>query len=656
MVARLIYSFPMMYYRITILVCLLPFGMYAQKQGKPLLPFCENHLWGFLDTAGHVIIPAKYLAAGVFSEGLAPVRLAGHFGYINELDSLVIEAKYEFAEPFKRGIAKVWQDGARHQIDYYTYFDKPQFQYIGRDGKLFFDSNLRFLTDFESDNTNSAIVFGRSTYGRGVVYVNGEMIIDTIFEDIKPFKYGYLVKRHNSKLIPLKTLDGKTISRDIELVFMDTKGSIIVQSNELICDNQWLIKDDAVLVKWVETVDSFAILTSGKIVEKGRFISDPLNETILPTNIEQPYHQDTIIKARTELRENRFFGNAYPTSRWFLYDGTGKLVSNRYFREVFYYPEKSYKKGFSDGLALVYGDGQVELIDTLGNTVLKLPKNFNGGRWRKIEDIWVFDDENLFGAHRLFDGTNKYLLPIEVLSVDYAFGIREGILHVTLPGNFSAYINRKGKLIWFQKYEPLKDKLIQMNLDQALEGWLPSINPPATAFSFDEINWDKRHAPKLLDANHAFPQDSLCLTLSPEKNSDFKLDYAACTLFLTNTRCDTQWIRGEDGALPFYLQALHPPSGEWRNIHFIRHSWCGNSRYNIPIVPGEIRSYQVPIFDGIWETKLRVLLPRSRYLNGEPLPSWVSNEIPTRVNPAQFWRVPTFDKRGHWKVHVDDHD
>lgn len=493
----------MMYYRITILVCLLPFGLYAQKQGKPLLPFCENHHWGFLDTAGHVIIPAKYLAAGVFSEGLAPVRLAGHFGYINELDCLVIEAKYEFAEPFKCGIAKVWQDGARHQMGDYTYFDNPEFQYIGRDGKLFFNANIGFLTDFESDNTNHAIVFGRSTYGRGVVDVHGQMIIDTVFENIESFKYGYVVEKQNSKLNPLKTRDGKTIRRDIELFIMDTKGAIIVQSDKFICDNHWLVQNDAVLVKWVEIVDSFAILTSGKIVEKGRFIPDPLNEIILPINLEQPYHQDTVIKTRTELRENRFFGNAYPTGRWFLYDGTGKLVSHRYFGEVFYYPEKSYKKGFSDGLALVYGDGQVELIDTLGNTVLIFPKKFNGGRWRKIEDIWVFDDENLFGAHRLFDGTNNYLLPIEVLSVDYAFGIREGILQVTLPGKFPAYINRKGKLIWYQKYEAHKDELIKMNLDQELEDWLPRIYPPSKAFSFDELNWYKRPAPKLLDANRS---------------------------------------------------------------------------------------------------------------------------------------------------------
>ena len=195
-----------------------------------------------------------------------------------------------------------------------------------------------------------------------------------------------------------------------------------------------------------------------------------------------------------------------------------------------------------------------------------------------------------------------------------------------------------------------------MNLDQAFEGWLPSINLPSTAFSFDELNWSKRPAPKLLDANHAFPQDSFCLTLNPEKNGNYELDYAACTLFLTNTRCDTQWVAVEDGAFPFELQALHPPSGEWRKIHFIRHSWCGNSRYNIPIVPGEIRSYKVPIFDGIWETKMRVFLPSSRYLNGKPFPFWVSNEIPIRVNPAQFWRRPTFDKRGHWKVHFSYDD
>lgn len=101
------------------------------------------------------------------------------------------------------------------------------------------------------------------------------------------------------------------------------------------------------------------------------------------------------------------------------------------------------------------------------------------------------------------------------------------------------------------------------------------------------------------------------------------------------------------------LQALHP-SGQWMNIHFQLESWCGNSQYIAPLVPNQVEKFVIPIFDGVWNSKLRAVLYQSnrydKYNCGE-IESVFSNEINVRINPAQFWRrpLPVSDRR--WKQH-----
>ena len=66
------------------LIYIFPCLSHAQNQYNQLVPIRENGLWGFIDTAGRVVIAPKFLSAGDFSEELAPVRIAGSYGYVNE--------------------------------------------------------------------------------------------------------------------------------------------------------------------------------------------------------------------------------------------------------------------------------------------------------------------------------------------------------------------------------------------------------------------------------------------------------------------------------------------------------------------------------------------------------------------------------------------
>lgn len=63
--------------------------------------------WGFLDTAGNVIIPPRYDQVSAFSEGLAPVNADGKWGYIDTRDSVIIPFSYRAAWQFHSGVARV---------------------------------------------------------------------------------------------------------------------------------------------------------------------------------------------------------------------------------------------------------------------------------------------------------------------------------------------------------------------------------------------------------------------------------------------------------------------------------------------------------------------------------------------------------------------
>ena len=88
---------------------------------------------GFIDESGREVIAPQFLdhiayhtggnyygecTRGLFSEGLAPVCIDGLFGFIDTKGKVVIPAKYVFAEPFHDGRAMVMKDEKCGFIDH----------------------------------------------------------------------------------------------------------------------------------------------------------------------------------------------------------------------------------------------------------------------------------------------------------------------------------------------------------------------------------------------------------------------------------------------------------------------------------------------------------------------------------------------------------
>jgi hypothetical protein len=63
---------------------------------------------GYIDKTGTLAIPtegAEYL--GKFSDGLAPVKIKGKFGYIDRTGKFVIQPKYDVADSFSEGFGRI---------------------------------------------------------------------------------------------------------------------------------------------------------------------------------------------------------------------------------------------------------------------------------------------------------------------------------------------------------------------------------------------------------------------------------------------------------------------------------------------------------------------------------------------------------------------
>ncbi|HPS81741.1 MAG TPA: WG repeat-containing protein [Candidatus Limiplasma sp.] len=67
----------------------------------------QKGLYGFIDTAGTVVIALQYSQAGAFSEGLAGVRAQKRWGVINAQGQMVLKPTYAGIKTFQNGLCAV---------------------------------------------------------------------------------------------------------------------------------------------------------------------------------------------------------------------------------------------------------------------------------------------------------------------------------------------------------------------------------------------------------------------------------------------------------------------------------------------------------------------------------------------------------------------
>ncbi len=187
----------------------------ASNFSEGLAPVKLNGKWGFIDKLGNEVVPCKYDDVYHFSEGLAMVKLNGKWGFIDKLGNEVAPCKYDDAEEFFDGLALVALNGK------YGFIDKT-----GRE-----------VTACKYEKVgNSYPPYGSSCFfeGMAAVKLDGKWgFIDKAGNQVIPCKYGYRDDKgrpFSDGLAVVGVPDGKSSYGEplYKLGFIDTTGREIV--------------------------------------------------------------------------------------------------------------------------------------------------------------------------------------------------------------------------------------------------------------------------------------------------------------------------------------------------------------------------------------------------------------------------------------------
>lgn len=111
-------------------------------------PINSNNGWGYIDKKGQFILKPMYLAAGEFSEGMAPVSVDfGQFGFIDKLGNFIIPPVYNLASSFSEGRACVLV-GQKMQFKPFQIIERGKYGYIDRFGNMIIDPKFGYAADF----------------------------------------------------------------------------------------------------------------------------------------------------------------------------------------------------------------------------------------------------------------------------------------------------------------------------------------------------------------------------------------------------------------------------------------------------------------------------------------------------------------------------
>jgi hypothetical protein len=133
----------------------------------------ETHV----DVHGERLNDKLFDGAGVFSEGLAPVRIGQSWGYIAESGRLLVPLRFDLAGPFSHGMAPV--------------VEKQNWCVINRRGKtvIWLPPKTSLVTPFWGGD--AVVCIGQKW---GMIDTNGEWSIDPEYDELESFGEGNLAR------------------------------------------------------------------------------------------------------------------------------------------------------------------------------------------------------------------------------------------------------------------------------------------------------------------------------------------------------------------------------------------------------------------------------------------------------------------------------
>ena len=626
---------------------LLLFNQCAQpsnwKPGDPLFKIEKDGRWGFINQQGVEVIKPIFRGIGSFTDSVAPARMNGTWGFIDIKGNFVIPAIYDYACLFSEGYALVWKDGKPFFIDHFGHksYELP-------------DSIQRISSFMDGE---AAFILGRGNTSKTYrLKLNGEIIPD-IFKEPgeedgiksreKNGKTEYALFDKSGKLIvPYGKYDniypfegnlaqvstGFRQRNQYQCGYIDRKGQLLflVPEGFQSYNNHW---SEGVIAISVNPNPKDGQLFSGN-----EYITwyDTLGKPFL-----RKYKDDDAM----DFKNGRSFSGTI--RNWYLMDKTGKQLSTNRFEFVL-------DNDFSDNMAIVAEDKQEPgerdikrygIIDSMGNYLVQPQFNHVHDRLFQKEGMLVAINEPLKMEHYspkfepikefwgLIDRKGNWIFPPKFTKVDPS-GFIDGLLYVEIDSLYG-YVNPKGDFVWKAIDTKRPKSPIEVHID-----YMASSNYTVFESGISNKYIINQYQAKSIPKSFNFGDNTFGIWVNSQEACMDPIGNACHKTYIYNTTLDTFFIDCQDNRLYIIVQALNS-AGIWKDIEYMRNSWCGVSYYKLKLLPNEFWTFEVPDYKGDFSTSLRLKFtwknPLYRKVREEHKELY-SNTFPGSVNPGQFWR------------------
>ncbi|WP_170110252.1 WG repeat-containing protein [Flavilitoribacter nigricans] len=648
---------------LSILACQVHRPLTSADTPTLLYPVMQDHVWGYINTAGAPVISPRFHAAGYFSEGLAPVRSGGYYGFIDASGKFVIPPAYDMAYPFEHGKAQVYIDGQALMIDtrgeiqfrhdfrdfaafpeydlYVVRSESGKYGVLDQEGKLVIDTayssispfvdglavvnGLRHRREDEDDNTR---------YEAGVIDTKGSMVIPYgKFSEIAPFRDGLA-----SVSFLREGPDGPEYAEGL----INTRGQLVIEENysdwSFLHGNQPFSDGLAVVrIKKHELVPDHPPLTEdreyylGVMDQRGKIIfSEP--EWIYMTHFQYD---------RAFVRDS--------SDHWYLMDRSGRVLNALPYRSVLgpdSYELEDHSYFFTNGTALVQTEDSQLLIDTNAQVLHRADQLYDGYPLSKTGSQNIFWDvapdiypEEFFYYFAFWTDGHGVLLESEIQDLPFDH-FSEGLLKIHQNSQDFYYIDRRGNTVW--RASESVPQPGPLNIDFMTRGQFYASSPADNRFD-GFGGWGGRGINDFRPVSDSIKFTDQALSIQINSRDTLReRPYWEQALYMANTTRDTFLFSVQDSRLYMKVQAKDR-NGKWRDLDYLPNSWCGNSYHTLFLPPAHFWEFRLPVYEGAIKTKLRVLLYNyHRKTDSREKLELLSPEIEAYVNPAQFWRKQSY--------------
>ena len=223
------------------------------------------------------IIAPQYEDAGTLYEGLAPVKLGGKWGYIDEYNNVVIDFIYDLAYPFSEGLAVVGNSrvAVYDQYDYETgttssgELELTVLGRIDKSGSYTPFRNEQYYREKDEYELGDMTVYSDLfDFTRTPYYYNGWVSVNGRVFDVN----GQMFKTVDDERYQALSVPAEGLVRAFDfyedcIVYLDLKGSVVIRLPSLTYyDADWRqITDpdsDDRVIRYAKGIDTYGISTS----------------------------------------------------------------------------------------------------------------------------------------------------------------------------------------------------------------------------------------------------------------------------------------------------------------------------------------------------------------------------------------------------------